>query len=434
MEQIANISNRGGRVYTPKLRESLENADSFEGLSNGVSRFDLLVLVKRAGKTIGFTAKQIELLDYYMSYTKDCDWEQGGYPIVYQSLSKTALDFCVTERQIQKLEQGLFELGAITWNDSGNHRRYGMRDENGRIIYAYGVNLAPLAFLESKLRNALHEKSLRDQAWMEKKRSISTYRRMILSSVSELEGQGVNVDGFLSEYSALNTKIRTYMGLEVLIGLNEAHMALYRQVTLELTKRTSKCSPKDEQGGVPYKSTKQKQFNKLNTNRAEAQSALQGDVAKSRVGDSKPDPDKRQPLRASLSDKHDLSGNELIFSTGLQHLSLKQVLSASSEEFLSMLPRNGNIQWFNIVDAAYTLKTRLGISQNAWARACESLTRNGAAICIILTDLASKRDQKPVDNTAGYFTAMINRASQGELRLQQSIFKHMTKNMGEISQ
>jgi replication initiation protein RepC len=51
---------------------------------------------------------------------------------------KPPLDFGVSERQIQKLERSLFEVGAIAWNDSGNHRRYGSRDpETGEIIYAY---------------------------------------------------------------------------------------------------------------------------------------------------------------------------------------------------------------------------------------------------------------------------------------------------------
>ena len=130
----------GGRRSSPELRASIEMAEAFEGLPAEVERYDLLTLVKRAGRQAGFTSGMIELLDYYMAFTREADWEEGARPIVFQSLAKTALDFGVSERNIQKTEKALFRAGAITWNDSGNHRRYGQRDpKSGRIAYAAGV-------------------------------------------------------------------------------------------------------------------------------------------------------------------------------------------------------------------------------------------------------------------------------------------------------
>lgn len=141
---------RGGRVSSEAYRRSIEFCDDFCGLEENTDRYKLLLLVKRAGKLAGFTPRMIHLLDYYMAFTRDVDWEEGSRPIVYQSLSRTALDMGVTERQIQKLERSLFEVGAITWNDSGNHKRYGQRHaRSGRLIFAYGVELTPLAGLES---------------------------------------------------------------------------------------------------------------------------------------------------------------------------------------------------------------------------------------------------------------------------------------------
>ena len=142
---------RGGRSSSPLHRRAQELVQEFTGLEADVNRYDLLLLVKRIGKQAGFTPRMIALLDYYMAFTKDYDWKQGSSPVVYQSLSKTALDLGISERQVQRLEQSLFETGALTWNDSGNHRRYGKRDDSGRIMYAYGVDLTPLAFLKASL-------------------------------------------------------------------------------------------------------------------------------------------------------------------------------------------------------------------------------------------------------------------------------------------
>lgn len=100
-----------GRVSSPKLRKSLEEAESFLGLDANTQRYDLLTLVKRVGKSAGFTSRMFELLDYCMSFTREIEWSEGHSPIVYQSLSRTALDLSISERQIQRLEQALFEVG-----------------------------------------------------------------------------------------------------------------------------------------------------------------------------------------------------------------------------------------------------------------------------------------------------------------------------------
>ena len=99
----------GGRRSSPKFRETIAIAEDFSGLPAGVTHFDLLKLVKRAGREIGFTSKMIELLEYYILFTRPQDCEEGAQPIVYQSLYKTALNFVVGDREIQKREHGLFD-------------------------------------------------------------------------------------------------------------------------------------------------------------------------------------------------------------------------------------------------------------------------------------------------------------------------------------
>lgn len=125
----------GGRSSSPQHRQARQFCEDFAGLETDINRYDLLLLVKRIGKQAGFSSKMVQLLDHYMAFTRDCDWEEGARPVVFQSQIKTALELGVTERQIQRLEQALFQAGAITWNDSGNHRRYGQRcAEAGRIL------------------------------------------------------------------------------------------------------------------------------------------------------------------------------------------------------------------------------------------------------------------------------------------------------------
>ena len=435
----------GGRIASPKLRQSIEQCEDFAGLEENVNRYDLLLLVKRAGKAAGFSPRMITLLDYYMSFTRDTDWEEGGRPIVYQSLAKTALDMGVSERQIQILEKQLFEAGALTWHDSGNHRRYGQRcEETGQILFAYGAELTPLAYLKVELQDKLHEKQLYDQAWMETKRQISYYRRQIRAILLEAEsGAGECDDGFsLDEaelidfchrYDQVAISIRTYMDLVALRELLDKHKHLHAMLSAKVaehdqkalksinnTKLSEKDSSKDESNDVHYKYTNKKQLNKLSISRT-TPNFLQEGVA----GPSQRQFDigaEGQGSKRNEKDHESLEEQSTILSTGLQHITLKQLLNISSDRLKAQLPvepRPMNASDF--VEAAYRLNRTLGISQNSWGHACMTLSRIGAAVCVILTDQANLREENRVMKPGAYFNTMVNRAKSGDLKLHKSV-------------
>ena len=441
----------GGRIASPKLRHSLEQCEEFEGLEEKVSRYDLLLLVKRAGKKAGFSPRMIALLDYYMSFTRDIDWEEGSRPIVYQSLARTALDMGVSERQIQILEKQLFEVGALTWHDSGNHRRFGQRcGETGQIMFAYGAELTPLAYLKAELQDKLHEKQLYDKAWMETKRQISWYRRQIRAILLEAESGVGEVDAFIldeadlfdfsNRYDRIAISIRTYMDLNSLRELLGKHKDLYEILNAKVSEHdqtalkcvnnneiTEKDSSKDDSNDVHYKYTNKKQLNKLSTSRT-SPSFLQEGVgqnpqSQTNIGSSG-EGSKREEQKEESSDEQ-----STILSTGLQHVTLKQLLNISSERLkgeLPMEPRPMNANDF--VEAAYRLNRTLGISQSSWGHACMTLSRIGAAVCVILTDQANLREENRVMKPGAYFNAMVNRAKSGELKLHKSVMGKLRRD------
>lgn len=410
------ISRGGGRIASDRYRESLQICDDFTGLEENTNRYDLLLLVKRVGKLAGFTPRMIHLLDYYMAYTTELDWEQGSQPIVFQSLSRTALDLGVTERQIQKLEKQLFEVGAITWNDSGNHKRYGQRDSaTGRLLYAYGVDLTPLAYLKAELEDKLHQKQLYNEAWQKTKRQISSYRRQMRSLILEWqleEGADAHqIQSFEQNYLQIAFQLRTHIRLQELRALLERHKSLHKALIDEmgvggnretepaqlssLAKTTPKHSCISEPKFVHYKYT-----TLLNKNTC---SPLDPGFQKSIAKPTEPD--------------------DLVSATGLQHISLKQVLQAASERFLGCLPLASRpMDWNDVVEAAYRLRSEHHISQQSWAEACDVLGRVGASLCLLITDQGSQRVENRVTQPAAYFRGMINRARAGGLRLHNSIF------------
>ena len=80
------------------------------------------------------------------------------------------------------------------------------------------------------------------------------------------------------------------------------------------------------------------------------------------------------------------------------------------------------LNFADIVGAAYAIKHHIGISQHAWGEACETLGRAGAAICVLITDQATLRENNPVQNAGGYFRGMVAKGQKGELQLHASLF------------
>ncbi|TWT95399.1 hypothetical protein Pla108_35470 [Botrimarina colliarenosi] len=366
----------------------------------------------------------LTLLEYYLAFTRDLDWEEGSRPVVYQSLARTALDLGVTERQVQKLEAALFAAGAITWNDSGNHKRYGQRDsETGRIVYSFGVDLTPLAYLRPRLEAVLAEKRRHDDAWMAAKRQASWLRRQVRALLAEWaqqeEGAAIDaIEAFALRYDAVAVPIRTSMDLAALTLLVAEHQKLYDAIIEAM----GVTSPEVEEGANQSSMTKEIA---KGSSRGEPQVAHYNYPTHSFIEPcsrsdkgfqesvGRPSAGKQAgPSTGQRSTEH--------ASSGLEHVTLGMVLSAASERLSAQLPKDPG--WGDLVEAAYGLRQELGVSQQSWGEACGVLGRSGAAVAMLVTDRAALREDDPVRSPAAYFRGLISRAERGELRLHRTLF------------
>jgi replication initiation protein RepC len=420
---------KGGRVSSPKFRGLAQVSEDFDGLPNGVSHWDLMHLVKDVGPHVGFTPKMIALLEYYVRFTREGDWQAGGRPIVYQSQAKTAMYFRVSERQIQRLETMLFERGTLTWDTAANNKRFGVRSESGELLYASGVDLAPLAALREELEKKKEEIRLADAAWFETKRQISWYRGRIRSLIAEAADHA-GLERAAAEaqhaYNGIDEHIRTYMDLAHLRELLKAHVDVYTTLSQAIENHmpasadcgynsevTSNMSPTDDQNVVHIYSTNKNQFSKENTSSPSDGKASEGSVAAS----SGTEPQHRAGGEAYKE--------EWIAALAAEksRISWKQVLAACSERFKDRFPMTGRpLGWPDITNAAYDLLPTLGISKSAWVEACMILGRDGAALAVMIIDRKMQDTANTIKNPGGYLRAMTTRAKEGKLNLHGSVF------------
>jgi len=102
MQQLLSQTNQirgGGRVATSHYRQSLQQREDFTGLEEDCNRYSLLLLCKRVGRLADFTPRMIQLLEYYMAFTRDYDWEDAC-----QVLGRYGASLCilVTDRAMQR--------------------------------------------------------------------------------------------------------------------------------------------------------------------------------------------------------------------------------------------------------------------------------------------------------------------------------------------
>ena len=427
MQHTQSIENSpvGGRISSPKFRESLQQSENFTGLATDTNRFHALNLIKQVGREGGFTPELIELLDYYLWRTSEIDWTEGNQPICYQAVISTALDLGISERQVNKREKALNLLGVLTWEDSSNFKRYGMRDrETGVILYAYGVDLSPLAFLVPELERKVAEKTGQKERWNQLKRQIHGLRAKIRAMLAEAALIPELTDFVVSTgqaYDDIAYSIRTYHTHGHLETLLDRHR-LVHEALLETLKEYSKAEDNDQitqdsssKDAIEFchiHNTNNPISNKLDYSRA------QPDTSKEAVVDSTIT---KGTIESAASPQPLINTK---FHEDFGKITLKQIIGACSDRFRDRLPRHSGraMTWDDVFEAAYSLLPELGIHKSAWNAACGELSGYAAAICVMIIDQKAQDPTNPVRNPGGYLRQMTARAGTGELNLLGSIF------------
>ena len=421
----------GQRNFTPQIRAMAKVSDLYSGLPEGVDRFEILKYLKIAGSEIGFKARHISFLAYLIGFTSEIDWSEETYhpPIVWQSVSNTAQDFGTSERQINRWERELHDLGALTWRDSGNHKRYGVRSEDGHIKFGYGVDLSPLAELFAHIK-VRAEKVLRERRiWKEAKRELSAQKRRVRTkmcvaelSIDELsELQTITASTTLSEIHAQQEKLTL---LEVAL---DAHFE--KKDTQRVCGKDVKMSPQADKN-VRHIYTTLKLYSSKEDTSSSVDKGKGNDVQANVVGSNtrirKVSPKKGDTKPVSTKLKKGPMGPKT--STGVEHLTTSMLISVASDSFKNKIPRYGRaLAPEDLVEAARVTCAEIGINRYVWNEAVQVMGAFAAAISVMVTDVNQEHPERPVLNPGGFLRGMIQAAKAGELQLHRSVFGIMER-------
>ena len=175
----------GFRRMTPGLLKADRSAEGFKGLPEGVtSPGQLLAAVKAAAPRLGVSPRLVHAVDWLFRFTQPQDWQKDSRPIVWPSASMQGEALGLSPTQVKEINRRLIELGLVTMKDSPNGKRYGKRDPKGRIVEAYGFDLAPIAARHAEFRR-LAEEGRAERLAMGRLRRRATIARKAIVQILE---------------------------------------------------------------------------------------------------------------------------------------------------------------------------------------------------------------------------------------------------------
>jgi replication initiation protein RepC len=397
-------------------RRGLNTEHDFTGLPDNAGRYDLLRLVQDVGFELGFTGGDIQHLHYLVSHTRDVDWEPGSEPIVYKSVCRMARERGVTERQIYNRERKLFILGCLTYSDLENFRRTGYRDESGRIVEAWGVNLAPLGQLYDRLKELKERQKADLAAFGTAKRRLSALRRRILVKLEVARERDIEVEDLIERLAAL-PRVRAMMALERVLSI--ISLAALIEDDLERLLEAEKPAEDEQKPALP-ESPDNSELSVETSDRSEQnfrQLQTTNNLLLSEDNTCNPPVDVDDRKAVAESSPPDIR------SIGIEHIPLGLALQAAGDNLVaSIYPTGKRLTEADLIDGAARLCHHLGINKSAWANACAVMGRYAAAVAVLIIDRNIHHPATPIKSPGGVLRAMTTRASAGELNLHQSLF------------
>lgn len=387
-------------------------AERFAG-TDEERRRRILFIFKRAAPHIGIGPHLRETIDLLWSWTQPQDWGDGARPIVWPSNACLSHELGISERQVRKRLRELEGRGLVAAVESPNGRRYGRRDNEGRIVFAYGIDMSPLAVRLPQLEAAAEAAAETRRHRTDLRRRLTIARRAICQILEAAEEASVGTAALWSSIANRAAAIAypdTDGALDLAVQALEALQVEARQA---FETACSGAEATAEANGFQQKKTAQEEL-------SDRHIYLQQHPSRRDTG-SQPAEDSHEEGSGSGSGG-EISGQRPATngaSADTDRVSPALLAYAVPELDAGKGPEGGRPDWNSIVEGAELLRHHLGISKDAWGRACLTMGREAAAAAVAV--IFAKRSD--IRSPGGYLRGMVAKAERGELNLAASVYQ-----------
>ena len=304
------------------------------GLPSGATRFDMLRLFEQVARPgFGLSSTAVALVRHYVLKTMDADYLSGRICAVWTQACRFAEAIGLTPRTINSAERELEQAGFIIRNAGINGERAGDR-QDGTIVWAAGINLAPLV-------NRFAELKAKAQALEIQARAIQQCRAEIRQLGQRIREAGDDDLRERAETLLPDGRTARITSIDRLIAIREALSAMLAAIesASDPNSRALKTSDAPEENCAP---------NIQNQKSSRRRTALGHDP--------------------------------------LERIRPATAFSVATEGYRSVVETLGGPTWPNLIEASWRSCGRLGIPQGTWARACQQFGRERAALSVLLID------------------------------------------------
>ncbi|WP_434730712.1 plasmid replication protein RepC [Rhizobium binae] len=298
---------------------------------------------------------------------------------------------------LRKCLGSLVEAGVIIRKDSPNGKRYARKGSEGNIEDAYGFSLAPLLARAGEFASLAQDVAAEQRRFRITKDRLTIVRRDVRKLITV--GMEENLPG---DWIAAETCFAEIVGrfvrrprLQDLIASLDEMSLLHEEVSrmLEIKEETAKNDGNAIADGCHIQNSKTESCNEL-----------------------EPRFEKKQGKKSEPTKKPERKGEPEVFP-------LAMVVRACPE--IASLGPGGSIgSWREMMSAAVTVRSMLGVSPSAYEDACEALGQAGAAIAIACIYERAGH----INSAGGYLRDLTAKARRGEFSLGPMLFAQLRAN------
>lgn len=413
-----------GRRITPQRVHYSRLAESAE--MGTVTRGQLIVLARNLQCTGLISGMESNLLVALIETARADAFDKKGRPIVFKSNQMLAFEIHRSAGRVSRLLSRLFDAGLITMQDSGNYKRYPVRNVDGEITDGCGIDLRILivryAELHELVRRTRAEKAAADAALRQYRGMMRNAREALAAaSTTHSEHARARIAARMDRVSALvgvATKASSRIlrrATALLKWLMERLMKVSRRATAPVETHNMTCRTFESDMHIQITSPypiEECNDERRSANAEQLQSSSAGSASEGAFEESlrRRPSEHNQPQRVPQA-----------------LVALQDVLKAvPALKTYGLTPAS----WADLARAAPLICRYAGISEDARRRAVDEMGEQQAAVAVAVT--LEKYDRQEVSSPGGYLRAMTDRARAGELHLARSIFGLVARNSMEV--
>lgn len=392
-----------GHVSTPFGRRSMTLALVKGQLSIAQSKTDkcadkwkVFRDISETRERLGLQDRALTVLNALLTFYPDNELDTGRGLVVFPSNAQLSLRaHGMAGTTLRRHLAALVEAGLIQRRDSPNGKRYAHRDRNGEIEQAYGFDLTPLAVRSAELAQLAQDVVAERTRFRRAKEALTICRRDVrkLITAAMEEGASGNWSVVESSYVRILDRLpRCATRQQVESALDE--MELLRDEVLNRLKTQIKAENTDSNAthyGRHIQNSKPESIRELEPSSEKGQG-------------EKLEPEPAAKGRSQVSEQRSF-GQIKAFPLGM-------VLRACPQ--INDYGPGGKIEhWRELMGAAVTVRSMLGVSPSAYEEACGAMGPENAAVamaCIL-------ERSNMINSAGGYLRDLTKRSERGEFSL-----------------